>query len=228
MRMVNHGGHCCGMRTIFGFRGFSQTTFDEFFRIFSEFRDGVRDWTSSEYQNAVDENGQNMYDIHGRGLMYYGPPGPDFQGSVVPEDHRRRYNNRLVEVVLTDGQLLTTGRHAEVNDQVCYSWLQALTTLGFRRVSRFRNSNSGHYCTVFHFVANLENNWEEPEQILRPTVVFTYYRKVYASGNVGLTMYPTIFEAFNGHRGRDPRVNKYEVLSDASVRVTERLTPDAE
>jgi hypothetical protein len=228
MQMVAHGGHCCGIRTIFGFGVFNQTNFNQFFRVFSDFRDGIQDWTSSVYRPALNENGQHMVDHMGRALLFYGGTPGNFQGVEIRDHDRRFYNNRLIEIVLTDGQLMNTGVNVLVNNQGCGSWLQALSALGFRPVSRFRNSNSGRYCTVFHFVANLENDWEEAAPVIRPTVVFTYYRKVYASGNVGLTMYPTIFEAFNGHRGRDPRVNRYEVLSDASVRVTERLTPDAE
>lgn len=228
MRMVAHGGQCCGMRTICGFPTFHQRSYYQFIRMFTDFRDGVRDWTSPNYKQAVDLNGAMLRDHLGRPLYFTAGIQLDFQGTEISADNQRRYENRLIEVVLTDSQLRHSGNEVREGAEVFRSWLDVLLSLGFRRVSRFRNSNSGSYCTVFHFVRTLENNWEEPEQILRPTVVFTYYRKVYASGNVGLTMYPTIFEAFNGHRGRDPRVNKYEVLSDASVRVTERLTPDAE
>lgn len=60
--------------------------------------------------------------------------------STVTQTDTRHYANtgsHLYEVVLLDSQLRS-------------GWLYVLQKAGFRRVSRFLNSNSGNICNVFH------------------------------------------------------------------------------
>lgn len=54
--------------------------------------------------------------------------------------------NILMEVVLTDNQL-----HA-IDPVTGRTWVDVLREKGFRRVSRFRNDNSGNICNVFHWL----------------------------------------------------------------------------
>jgi hypothetical protein len=46
--------------------------------------------------------------------------------------------NTLFEVVLTDLQLKS-------------GWAEVLKKVGFRKTTRFYNSNSGNHCTIFHY-----------------------------------------------------------------------------
>lgn len=86
---------------------------------------------------------------------------------------RRGNPNRLAEVILTDNQL--SFRNLPI----------ALAKEGFVLVNRFRNSNSGNVCNVFHKVrtplstepANLPYRWDPA---LRET-----FRRVYRSSTRG-------------------------------------------
>lgn len=51
--------------------------------------------------------------------------------------------NRLIEVCLIDGQLTTA-------DTLGRTWADILRSRGFKRMARFRNSNSGNIVNVFH------------------------------------------------------------------------------
>jgi hypothetical protein len=62
-----------------------------------------------------------------------------------------RTHNHCVEAVLTDEQLQS-------------GWTPVLKELGFKRVSRFRNDNSGNICNIFHYIptrARGNDPWKE-------------------------------------------------------------------
>jgi hypothetical protein len=62
-----------------------------------------------------------------------------FQG-YLNDAANRGDGNILCEIVLTDNQLQS-------------GWVPWLREKGFRRVTRFRNANSGNICNVFHRTA---------------------------------------------------------------------------
>lgn len=109
----------------------------------------------------------------------------------------RQNNNRLVEVVLTDGQC----------QKFQGQFPRILRILGFKLVNRFKNSNSGNVCNVFHMIAtplpldNLPFEWGPP---IIPEATF---HRVYR-GRTGATGYPTLEAARDGAKDTLERVVK--------------------
>ena len=52
----------------------------------------------------------------------------------------------MAEAVLTDYQAFT--KHANFTPS---TWHEVMLSVGFKRVTRFLNSNSGNYCNVYHY-----------------------------------------------------------------------------
>lgn len=93
----------------------------------------------------------------------------------------RSNNNRLCEVVLTDIQ--------------CQKWnglfVKALRIVGFELVVRFRNSNSGNVCNVFHLIAKKEPLDNLPFEWGPPIIPEATFHRV-VRGRVGVTAYPSV------------------------------------
>lgn len=59
-------------------------------------------------------------------------------------------DGRVIEAVLTDSQLTQYSRARADEREILANWPAELAARGFRFVGRFRNSNSGNNCNVFH------------------------------------------------------------------------------
>jgi hypothetical protein len=98
-------------------------------------------------------------------------------------------NNRLCEAVLTDNQCNRNGGQ----------WPRVLRRMGFKLVARFRNSNSGNVCNVFHKInkplslepENIPFEWGPPL-----TLAETFHR-INRSGES-----PLVFDSLEAARNR--------------------------
>lgn len=73
----------------------------------------------------------------------YSEPTADELKAAAEEfqrDHGGASRDHMYEAVLTDNQLSWKDGF----------WRKQLKKAGFKKVTRFRNSNSGNYCNVFH------------------------------------------------------------------------------
>jgi len=71
--------------------------------------------------------------------------------------NRHGTSNRLLEAVLTAGQLEDDDEEWDESISECGGWHAILTHHGFQIVSAFRNSNSNNVCYVYHFVPRSES-----------------------------------------------------------------------
>lgn len=124
MQRVFHGGHCCGMTTIFGFGS-----------------------TAALLPATVKKTRSELI-AEGLHAAYPDDPFP----SESQEDRLKRLiylteNTRpsgIIEVVLVDQQV----NGYDLPEYI--KWGEVLKTLNFKLVNRHKNSNSGKFINVFH------------------------------------------------------------------------------
>lgn len=140
MELKTHGGRCCGIKIIHGLgcnpRG----------------RD-VYGWAIApkEFPPNFALRGQGAWDASNPGSNFF------FEGSLASDTYLQRfdrfldYTSRhrpegLVEVAVTDGQS---------------AWFPLLEARGFKRVTTFKNANTGRTVHSYHLVMDGENKpWE--------------------------------------------------------------------
>jgi hypothetical protein len=124
LKLVNHGGLCCGIKTIYGFYGNPKNTVGELPAC-----PGVNNGDAYGRQSSSNER-----------FFTDEAPSETYEERVdrYIEFIKRRRPQHLIEVVFEHNQL------------DCYGWRPWLKKHRFRKVSTFLNSNSGNYVTVYH------------------------------------------------------------------------------
>lgn len=131
MKIVYHAGRCCGIKTIAEFQHHPSYNEGEI--------------AESKYKEGVHNRDKCGFDIESKQNLYYGKALPKQTGeerlTAYIDFLRVKRKSGLVEIALAKGSYI---------DQS--PWFDVLKGMGFKRVARFRNSNSGNMVSVFHLV----------------------------------------------------------------------------
>lgn len=143
MKLVFHGGKCCGMKTIFNL-GISPSNFS----------------LDVEQIGNGSVPGQDTIGATVRSdLSFFSDEAP----KEANLERLKRYikfvknhrPNHLIEVIIATTLKDGTREHTDHYSQL--PWVEPLKSLGFRNVSSWYNSNSGNWCHAFHLVVGTTN-----------------------------------------------------------------------
>jgi hypothetical protein len=123
-KLVNHGGKCCGIKIIYGFHSATSSLCEEL-----PAAPGVNE--SDSYGRDVSSNERFFTDSAPRETF-------EERADRYIEFVKRRRPRHVIEVVFEEGQLDYHG------------WRPWLRKHRFRKVTKFLNSNSGNYVTIYH------------------------------------------------------------------------------
>jgi hypothetical protein len=129
MRLVTHGGKCCGIKIIHSLLEYPTLRVDEV-----EDRDFPEGWSYAG----------------GSGAWEYGHPGEDFFFEEAPKETYLERMERYIAYCKTHRpkgmiEVTTAGGQNEI-------WKGHLEGFGFKLVNEFKNSNSGNTVFVYHLV----------------------------------------------------------------------------
>lgn len=132
LKIANHGGKCCGVKTIHGFYA-SPRHIEEPLRT-----------------KATIDKDQNGDDVTSRQNFFSG--GAPAETSLERLDRyisfiRTQRPQGLIEVTLASCLIYSMG----VSHPQDEMWGELLEERGFKRVAYFRNSNSGNFVSIYHF-----------------------------------------------------------------------------
>ena len=136
--LLYHGGHCCGIKHIYGF---TQKPSDKMPK--------MKKWV-----RKFKANGDYVYDSTGINGPYFQQEAPAetalkrFQRFV---DHWNKYiNNGILEVVLADNDT-----YDNIGLQQTEHWGKHVLAAGFKLVSSCKNSNSSNRINVYHLCKDI-------------------------------------------------------------------------
>lgn len=134
MFMFSHGGHCCGISTLWGFEEGPDTK--------------IREHKAVKKDSPVPYNYVKCLDIGKR----YNHPKQTYKERAerLIEVTIAERPRGLIEAVLTSGKYNFDTRHYNPVRQIDV-WGPVLEKMGFVPVTTFRNSNSGCDVTVYHY-----------------------------------------------------------------------------
>ena len=133
LRLVNHGGQCCGIKTIFGFMDF----------------DVAHQFMCDSLPLVTKDNSDINYDVVTSDKRFFTDSAPKENYFERLERYiafvAERRNNHLIEVTLNAGRDSPVYNHQR-------EWLLHLEGLNFKEVNRFYNGNSGNFVAIMHLV----------------------------------------------------------------------------
>lgn len=137
MKLVFHGGECCGIKTIYDF-GFGKNS-------------------PNDLEEAVEERPEVSHDQHADTVN----SDLEFFTDAAPEETRKKRLDRLIafcererprgiiEINLSDGKAYSHWQNYEGYNQV-RTWKNLLHKRKFKIVNKCKNSNTGNTVYVFH------------------------------------------------------------------------------
>ena len=136
IKIQTHGGRCCGIKSIHGFRGNRPED-----PVLAKKAMPDNHWSTDLYGHSVGQN-----------YNWYRPKRPKETYLERFEEYIRYIQEHrpggLIEVTMTGGQLRSYGG----------GWRPHLERLGFKLVSEFYNSNSSDTVYVYHLVYNYKTD----------------------------------------------------------------------
>lgn len=155
MQLINHGGHCCGVKHLRGFGNPQEKSLE----ILLVAQRGVDLVFDGKRYVSKDNPERDHISLETRITektreQAFDDAVSEFQ-KRDPEKDNGRFKGGILEVILTDKFFENIyGKF----------WTDKLKTAGFVLVSRFLNTNSNNVCNVFHLyreppVTGLPPNW---------------------------------------------------------------------